>query len=97
MNYKVSTVNSAKYTGYVALDSAINSAVSHGNAIVYDCINNCIIAVTHKIDGEVYINRLFSDRMMQVNALELRQREYGNMPLLKGDTTLEVMGWKDIS
>lgn len=97
MNYKVSTANSIRYIGFEALDSAINWAVNHGNAVVYDCVNDCIIATTHKVDGDVYINRLINGRMMQVNALELRQRELGNIPLLKGDTSLEMMGWKDIS
>ncbi len=97
MHYKVSKANGADHTGYVSLDSAINSAVSLRNAVIIDCTNNCIIAVTHDVWGEVYINRLFNDRLMQVNAMELRQREYGNMPLLKGDTTLEMLGWKDIS
>ena len=96
MNYKVSTVNSIRYIGYDSLDNAINWAANHGNAIVYDCVNECIIATTHKVDGDVYINRLFNGRMMQANALELRQRELGNMPLLKGDTALEMLGWKHL-
>lgn len=97
MNYKVSTANSIRYIGFEALDSAINWAVHHGNAVVYDCVNECIIATTHKADGAVYINRLINGRMMQANATLLRQRELGNIPLLKGDTSLEMMGWQDIS
>ena len=97
MNYSVRTAMSIRDLGFISLDSAMQWATNHGNAIVWDCINGCMIAATHKIDGEVYINRLFNGRMLQVNALELRQRELGNMPLLKGDTTLEMMGWKDIS
>ena len=97
MNYSVRTVNSIRELKFASLDSAMNWATNHGNSIVYDCTNNSMIAATHKVDGEVYITRLFNGRMLQVNALDLRQRELGNIPLLKGDTALEMMGWRDIS
>jgi hypothetical protein len=97
MNYSVRTVNSIRESKFTSLDAAMNWATNHGNSIVYDCINNSMIAATHKVDGEVYITRLFNGRMLQVNAMLARQRELGNVPRLKGDTTLEQLGWQDIS
>ena len=97
MNYSVRTVNSIRECKFECLDNAINWATHHGNAIVYDLITQRMIAATHKINGEVFINRLFNGQMMHANALELRQRELGNMPLLKGDTALEMLGWQYIS
>jgi len=97
MNYSVRTVNSIRELKFASLDSAMNWATNHGNSIVYDCTTNSMIAATHKVDGEVYITRLFNGRMLQVNAMLARQRELGNIPRLKGDTTLEQLGWQDIS
>ena len=97
MTYIVRTGDYSLESKFELLDNAINCAVRCGNAIVCDCITQSMIAATHKINGEVFINRLFNGRMMHANALELRQRELGNMPLLKGDTSLEMLGWKDIS
>lgn len=82
---------------FVNLASAIDSAYRLGQATVWDVEAQSICATTHTDGDQVYLTRPFNGQLMQVNVALLHAREKGNVPLLKGDTTLEQMGWEVVA
>jgi len=82
---------------FVNLARAIDSACRMEQAAVWDVEAQSIAATTHTEGDQVYLTRPINGQLMQVNVALWHAREKGNVPLLKGDTALEQMGWEVVS